>query len=189
MDAAVRKERYYTYDDYCSWEDDQRWELIDGVAYAMAPAPSIGHQSVLVELASQLSTFLLGKPCKVLVAPCDVRLNADAGDDTVVQPDILVVCDESKLQDGRSVVGAPDLMIEILSPSSVKHDKITKLALYQRSGVPEYWIVDPGAATVAVYSLKHGSGYLSRLYDKQDTAVPVEALDGCAVNLAYVFDV
>ena len=188
MSLVAKKERYYTYKDYYAWDDDCRWELIDGVPYAMAPAPSLGHQSILVELARQLGTFLQGKRCKLFIAPCDVRLNADAEDDTVVQPDLLVVCDKSKLEDGKSVVGVPDLIIEILSPSNTKHDKLTKLNLYKRFGVPEYWIVDPDTATVTVNTLWQETGYSSQVYDKRSTAVPVEVLDGCTIDLANVFD-
>ena len=184
---ALKYEDHYTYRDYCTWDDSDRWELIDGLPYAMAPAPSIGHQSILVKLVTQLAVLLDGKPCKVLAAPTDVRLNADSSDDTVVQPDILVVCDRTKLEDGKSVVGAPDLIIEILSPSTAKHDMLTKKRLYQKSGVREYWIVDPDSKAVAVNVL-HNGRYNSRFFDERDTAVPVEVLDGCTINFTDVFE-
>ena len=97
MATALKEDANYTYADYCAWPDDERWELIDGIAYAMLPGASFIHQSVSGEIFSQLHTFLRGKPCKALHTPFDVRLNADGADNTVLQPDILVVCDESKL--------------------------------------------------------------------------------------------
>ena len=184
---TVKVEKKYTYADYCEWDDSERWELIDGLAYAMSPSPSQTHQSVLVELAGQLRDFLKGNPCRVFVAPLDVRLNAEGADDTVVQPDIFVVCDESKLKDVKSVIGSPDLIIEILSASTASRDLVTKFRLYQKSGVQEYWIVDPDSKTVTVHVL-HDIGYVSRSYNEYDAAVPVEVLDGCIINLIDVFE-
>ena len=184
---ARRLEERYTYSDYCTWDDSERWELIDGVAYAMAGV-SESHQDVLIELLGQLRDFLKGKQCKVFVAPFDVRFNADGADDTVVQPDILVVCDRTKLESGKGVIGAPDFIIEILSPSTAKYDMLTKKRLYQQSGVREYWIVDPDSKTMAANVL-HDGRYNSRFFDYHDSAVPIEALDGCTINLAEVFDV
>ena len=188
MIAAKKLDNYFTYADYCTWPDDERWELIDGVAYAMSPSPTRWHQSVSWKLAGQLYKFLEGKSYQAFHAPFDVRLNADGADDTVVQPDILVVCDEKKLENGKGVVGAPDLIIEILSPSSARHDSVTKLNLYMRSGVREYWIVNPDSKTVSVHTLRGDFGYIIRAYDENNTAVPVEVLDGCVINLAEVFE-
>ncbi len=97
----LRRDQHYTYADYCTWPEDERWELVDGVPYAMA-SPSDAHQVISVEISRQLANFLVGKPCQVFHAPFDVRLNAETGDDTVVQPDIFVVCDKSK-RDGKSI--------------------------------------------------------------------------------------
>lgn len=159
MGLPQPKTEHYTYADYCSWPDDTRYELIDGVAYAMAPAPTRTHQSLVLELARQVATALQGKPCQPFVAPLDVRLfHADEADDkvdTVVQPDVLVVCDEAKL-DERGVRGAPDWVAEVLSPSSAKHDLIVKLALYERAGVREYWLLHPTDRLVTVYRLIEG---------------------------------
>ena len=182
---AARKLEYYTYADYCTWDSDERWELIDGVPCAMAPAPSVAHQSISRRLIRQLDTFLHGKPCEVFYAPIDVRLNADKGDDTVVQPDIIVVCDKSKLEDGKAVIGVPDLVIEILSPSTARLDRITKLTLYRRSGVREYWIVDPDSKAVSVHVLRDGE-YIVRAYSDGDS-VPVHVLEGCNIDLPQVF--
>ena len=187
MEAVLKKEVRYTYEDYCTWPYDERWELIDGVAYAKA-APSRWHQTVSKRIFRQLDEFLLGKPCEVFYAPFAVRLNADTDDDTVVEPDILVVCEESKLADSKGVVGAPDFIVEILSPSTVQLDKVTKLRLYQRAGVREYWIVDPDSKTVMVYTLHGDIGYVIRAYDEHTDAVPVGVLGSCTVKLAEVFE-
>ena len=129
-------------------------ELIDGEAYMMS-TPSRIHQEISVAITSQLYNFLEGKRCKVYPAPFSVRLFEKDGDppekiDTVVEPDITVICDRSKL-DKRGCKGAPDLIIEILSPSTQRHDRLVKLNLYQRAGVREYWIVNPSVQTVITY--------------------------------------
>ena len=185
MEAARKLEERYTYADYCEWPEDERWELINGFAYALA-TPTMAHQSALIEIGRQLGNFLLGKPCKVFVAPFSVRLNADEGDDTVVEPDILVVCDEKKLADGKGVVGAPDFIVEILSPSTAKNDKGAKYRLYRQAGVKEYWIVDPDDKLLMANVLRDGR-YYGTSYFEDDEAVPVEVLDGCTINLIEVF--
>jgi Uma2 family endonuclease len=183
---ALRKEEYYTYADYLGWETDERYELIDGLPYAMSPAPGWFHESVSVEIVHKLRSFLEGKTCKVFSAPFDVRLNADGADDTVVQPDVTVVCDRSKLSDkGKGCNGAPDLAVEILSPSSAKMDRIVKYKQYEKYGVREYWLVDPTHKTVEVYTLVSGK-YEKAAYADGDT-VPVGVLPGCEVDLATVF--
>ena len=186
--AALRESKMqdsvrYTYADYCNWDDDKRWELIDGVPYAMA-APSYAHQSVSGNLYLQVGQFLRGKKCKVLYAPFDVRLNTDTLDNTVVQPDILVVCDESKF-DKAGLVGAPDVVVEILSPTSSSHDMIRKYNLYMKAGVREYWIVDPELQTVVTNILENGQ-YVRKDYEKPEV-VPISVLEGCTVDLAEVF--
>lgn len=181
---APQEARLYTYADYCTWGDDERWELIDGVPYAMA-APSIPHQRLLRNIGYNLHHFLRGKKCEVFYAPTDVRLNAETLDNTVVQPDILVVCDKSKLTQA-GLVGAPDMAVEILSPSSAYHDTVRKHKLYMKVGVREFWIVDPESHTVATYILCDDS-YTSKVYEKPDV-VPVSILEGCNVDLTEVFD-
>ena len=186
--AAARKlnqqeARSYAYEDYCAWDDDERWELIDGVPYAMA-APNRSHQGISGSIYVQLANFLRGKACEVYYAPFDVRLNAETFDNTVVQPDIVVFCDESKLDD-KGGIGAPDMAVEILSPSSASHDMIRKYMLYMNVGVREYWIVDPVTKTVVVHLLED-VGYKGRVFSETDV-VPVTVLEGCTVNLAEVF--
>jgi Uma2 family endonuclease len=180
-----KENQHYTYADYCSWDDNERWELIDGVSYLMSPAPMRVHQEIIRELAYQLTAFLKGKPCKLFIAPFDVRLNADTYDDTVVQPDLLIVCDRSKLND-KCCVGAPDMVIEILSQSTGRHDKFVKFKLYQDAGVREYWMVDPDTKTVQACTLENGK-YITTMYGDTDTA-SVHILDGCTINLKDVFE-
>jgi len=180
----LAEQKRYTYADYARWKGDIRYELIDGVAYAMA-APSSIHQKVSKKIFRQFDNFLIGKTCEVYYAPIAVRLNADDFDDTVVEPDLLVVCDESKI-DIKGVKGAPDLIIEILSPFNTNHDKVRKFRQYQKAGVKEYWIVDPMRRTVEVYILKNGKYGVGRIYREEDI-ISVHVLPGCEINLADVF--
>ena len=144
----------YTYREYREWDDTERWELIDGHAYNMTPAPSRIHQEICGELFRQFANFLTDKTCRVYSAPFDVRLpeGNEADDDivTVVQPDLSVVCDRSRLDD-KGCKGSPDLIVEVVSPSTARKDLKEKLLLYEKSGVREYWIVDPAAKTVMVF--------------------------------------
>ena len=173
----------YTYADYVTWDDDIRYELIDGIAYMMS-APTINHQSISMELSRQFANFLIGKSCKVFAAPCDVCLNGlSDSDDTVVQPDILVVCDDSKIDDKRCN-GAPDLIIEILSPASINHDRFRKLNKYLKAGVREYWIVDPEINDITVHILERDK-YVLTVYNKNDV-LPVHVLKGCNIDLSFM---
>jgi len=180
----LQDDQRYTYADYCTWDDSKRWELIEGVPYAMSPSPSPMHQTISVQLLRKIGNFLEGKPCKVFHAPFDVRLNADDEDDTVVQPDLLVVCDRSKI-DNTGCKGAPDLVVEILSPSTARKDRVLKFQQYQQAGVREYWIVDPETKSVQVCILQGGL-YVTYMYADTDTA-PVRVLEGCEIDLQDVF--
>jgi Uma2 family endonuclease len=162
MPQAARKIGYFSYGDYCQWPEEERWELIDGEAFAMAPAPTRLHQEFVVELARQIGNALQGPPCRVYVAPFDVRLprqdEADAQVDTVVQPDVAVICDPRKLDD-KGCRGAPDWIIEILSPASAAHDQIRKRALYERHGVREYWLLHPVDRVLTIYRLSEDGAF------------------------------
>jgi Uma2 family endonuclease len=148
----------FTYADYKKWElaEGERFEIIYGEAYAMS-APNTYHQLILSELHRQIANYLVGKPCKVIPAPFDVRLfyKEDESDDTVVQPDISIICDEKKRgkEGGR---GAPDFIAEILSPSNTAIEMERKFQLYRKAGVKEYWVLDPAQKTVNVYGFTKG---------------------------------
>jgi len=185
-----KSDEKWTYAAYRHWPDDQRWELIEGVAYDMTPAPSRRHQEISGEFFRQLADYLLDKPCKVFHPPFDVRLpEADETVDettNVVQPDITVVCDRDKLDDA-GCVGAPNLIIEILSPSTTKKDQMEKFFLYERHGVKEYWIVDPLAQVVHVYRLGSDNRYgRPDLHGPEDRPV-VGILPGLVIDLPLVF--
>jgi len=175
----------YTYKDYEKFDDDKRYELIDGAIYLMSPAPTLKHQKISHELSRQLGNFLLDKSCDIYAAPVDVCLNAAGDDDrTVVQPDIIVVCDASKL-DGKRCNGAPDMVIEILSPSSVSRDMLVKFNKYLMAGVREYWIVNPENKTVHVCVLKDSKYEITDFID--DAVIPVNIFDGCVIDMSRVF--
>jgi Uma2 family endonuclease len=182
----LKENECYTYADYLQWNDGERYELIDGEAYMMAP-PSRFHQKISGALFGAIWDFLKGKPCEVYAAPFSVRLNPaeDQSDDTVVEPDIVVVCDLSKLDD-RGCNGAPDMVVEILSPSTSRYDRIIKFQKYRKAGVREYWIADPEERSLIVYVLKNGE-YAASTYEDTDT-VELAALPGCAIDLAGVFE-
>ncbi len=183
--------QHFTYSDYLTWPDGERWEIIDGEAIAMSPAPGRRHQQLLGELFRQFANHLKGKSCKVFAAPLDVRLSERTGltdekIDTVVQPDIIVVCDNNKL-DERGCNASPDLIIEIVSPSTSKNDLTIKFDLYQRHGVREYWVIHPAEQTLLVYKLEE-----DRLYGKPDRyawdgKVPVPMLGDLEIDLVEVF--
>ena len=183
------KSKRYTFADVLTWSEDERIELIHGEAFMMAP-PSRIHQEISGELFRQLANFLEGKNCRVYPAPFGVRLFEQDGDtpeevDTLVEPDISVVCDKSKL-DEHGCKGAPDLVIEILSPSTRRHDRFVKLALYQSAGVREYWIAEPESQTVQVYTLENGILHPRAFYEREDIA-KVHVLEGCFIELGKVF--
>jgi Uma2 family endonuclease len=213
MASALEIENY-TYADFLEWKESTLAELLDGEIVMMAPPATI-HQLVSGEFFSQLKNFLKGKRCKVFAAPFGVRLfpRKDRSDNTVFLPDIVVVCDPEKLDD-KGCNGAPDLVIEILSPSTAKYDwragceprrynkfplqrkslqldcedfhKITKFRKYQTAGVKEYWIVDPDLKNVQVCILENGR-YMVTMYDDTEKA-PIGVLQGCEIDLPAVFE-
>jgi Uma2 family endonuclease len=160
MTVLKRDTHYHTYSDYLTWSRDYGDELIDGTAYVREPpSPTRSHQEIVGELIRQAATALKGKPCRVYVAPFDVRLpKSDEEDDkvdTVVQPDVLIVSDLKKL-DERGMRGAPDWLAEVLSPSTASHDRTVKLSAYERAGVREVWLIHPTALTLTIYRLEAG---------------------------------
>ena len=189
MALPAEKERY-TFADVLTWPDDERAEIINGEPVMMAP-PTTAHQLISGEIFRQLANYLEGKKCRAIPAPFAVRLfekDGEAPEDigTVVEPDISIVCDTSKL-DKHGCKGAPDMVVEILSPSTQRHDRLVKLSLYQRAGVREYWIVNPEDQTVQVMLLDDGGVLqLHEVYDRQSVA-KVNVLDGCFIELSKVF--
>ncbi|MEQ8225001.1 MAG: Uma2 family endonuclease, partial [Candidatus Eremiobacterota bacterium] len=167
MESIARKldiEKKYSYADYLSWSDDERWELIDGVPYNMSPAPILDHQRISMELSRQIANYLIDKTCEVFATPVDVRFpkgkkKNDKEIFDVVQPDIIVVCDQDKVEDYRSCLGAPDIAIEILSPSTASKDCLKKRRLYEKNKVKQYWIVDPDEKEIYIYKLKNNDSY------------------------------
>ena len=186
-DAYLEHDEHWTYADYKAWElkPGERYEIINGEAYAMS-APNAAHQEMLIELGRQFANFLVGKPCKVYPAPYDVRLfyEEDESDDTVVQPDLSVVCDENK-RGKEGCRGAPDLVAEILSPSNTAFEMQRKFNVYREAGVREYWVLDNEEKTLTVY-LFNGDTMISRTYGENDSA-PVAVLDGLSIELRSVF--
>ena len=188
--ALPAEKARYTFADVLSWAEDERIEIINGEAFMMA-TPSRIHQKISFELGRQLGNFLEGKPCEIYPAPFSVRLFEQAKDSpenvsTVVEPDISVICNREKL-DKYGCRGAPDLIIEILSPSTRRHDRLVKLNLYQKAGVREYWIVDPENKSVLVFlSDANGFFHIYEDYGQKDVA-KVNILDGCYIELGKVF--
>ena len=184
-----KKQGEYTYADCLEWPDDFRAEIIDGVVYEMA-SPTPTHQEILGNILAQIHTALKGKSYKVYPAPLDVRLfpKNDDGDTTVLQPDIIVVCDPEKITD-KGCVGAPTLVVEILSPSNRGHDTLRKYDKYQKAGVPEYWVVDPENKILEVFLLTGGEnhGEYRRKGYGPDESVSITVLPGCTINLKDVF--
>ncbi len=187
--TPLPQECHYSYADLLTWDDNTRYELYDGVPIAFA-SPSDSHQRVLTALLLQIGNYLEGKPCSVYPAPFDVRLFQSEKDnpkdvDLVVQPDLMVVCDRNKI-DRHGVRGAPDLVIEILSDSTRRIDRLVKFNLYQKAGVREYWIVDPDACTIAVHLLQDGQ-YGSPEFYVRNAFVPVSILDDCTIDSSRIF--
>jgi Uma2 family endonuclease len=183
--AETQEESCYTYKDYLKTDEGYRAEIVDGHLYAATP-PSRYHQGIGRNLLVKLAASLNGTPYKVYAAPFGVRLfpKSDLSDRTYFEPDITVICDTSKLDD-RGCTGAPEMIIEILSPSNPQHDMLVKFRKYLQAGVREYWIVDPDAKTVHVCVLVDGQ-YRVSIYEETRSA-PVSVLPGCVISLKDIF--
>ncbi|KJS20862.1 MAG: hypothetical protein VR72_14045 [Clostridiaceae bacterium BRH_c20a] len=190
MGTPLEKNKKYSYKDYLNWDGEERWELIDGEPILMTPSPSRLHQKILGFIFNHLYNYLQDKNCEVYSAPFDVRFAEESVNleeiDTVVQPDISVICDKNKLDD-RGCKGAPDLIIEIVSPTSVSTDYIKKLNLYCKYKVKEYWIVDPKEKTVMVYKLLADNDYgKPKIYNAEET-IKVNVFPNLTINLWEIF--
>lgn len=166
--------KIYTYADYLTWTIKERIELIKGRVFKMSPAPAVKHQKVSRELSLQLGTFFKHTNCQMFTAPFDVRLTdkrkkskKDEDITTVFQPDLCVICDENKL-DERGCIGAPDLIIEILSPSNSSKEMKNKYELYEENGVKEYWVVDYTHQTILIYILENNTYKSLKPYTSED---------------------
>ena len=146
----------YTYADYLMWNIKDRVEILKGKIFKMSPAPTISHQGISFNLSGLFFMYFHNKPCKVFASPFDVVLkNKNGKEDTVVQPDLCVVCDPEKLADGKRCQGAPDLIIEILSPGNSKKEMVNKYELYEEAGVREYWVVRPDYKEITQFVLEN----------------------------------
>ncbi|MBS3943143.1 MAG: Uma2 family endonuclease [Dethiobacter sp.] len=182
-------EKKYTYADYLAWPASERWEIYDGTAYMQA-APSWQHQSVTGELYRQLSNHFVGKRCRVFAAPFDLCLaehnETDDEVDTVVQPDVVVVCDESKLRK-TGYFGVPALIIEVTSPATSRRDRVSKFNMYEKAGVEEYWIVDPEGKFANVFVLQESKKYGRPETHTDEDNVQAIAFPDLGVDLSMVF--
>lgn len=182
----------YSYTDYLKWGLKERIELIKGKIFKMSPAPSYDHQNVSSTIQGLLWSHLRKSPCKVFTAPFDVRFYSEDKEGKIeiidtVQPDICVVCDTNKL-DRRGCLGAPDLVVEILSPSTASKDLTFKYDLYEEQGVQEYWVIHPTEQTLVIHTLNDDQKYVpSRLFTRLHT-VKSEVIKGFEIDLGEVFE-
>ena len=179
----------YTYADYLTWQFEERVELIKGKIFKMSPAPRRAHQEILGDLHLHIGSLFQNKRCRVYIAPFDVRLfktsKADKQVETVVQPDLCIFCDTDKL-DERGAIGAPDLIVEVLSPSTSAKDTKDKFQLYEENGVKEYWMVYTAEQLIHVFNLVSGKYQLDKIYTRTDTIVS-KTIPELSVPLTAVF--
>lgn len=184
-----KHEQKYSYADYLTWDKDERWEILDGVPYMQA-APSRVHQEISGELHRQFANYLQSKPCKVYHAPFCVRLDIEMNDNdikNVVEPDITIVCDNSKL-DEKGCKGSPDMIIEIISPSTGKKDKVIKFNKYEKARVREYWIVEHDQKLVSVFTLESNGRYgRPEMYTDEDK-INISIFQNLEIDLQSVFN-
>lgn len=187
--ADLDLNKTYTYADYFKWKFEERVELIRGRIFRMSPAPNRRHQELTGNIYYELRKHLIGKECNIYIAPFDVRLPRKSKDDkdivTVLQPDICVICDASKLDD-RGCLGAPDVVVEILSPGNNSKELKNKYEVYEEAGVKEYWVVSPQDETFIMYILADGRYKPSRVMVAGDI-VTSSILEGFALNLEQLF--
>jgi Uma2 family endonuclease len=187
LDASLT----YSYANYLNWLFPERVELIKGKIFKMSPAPSRVHQEISINLLKPLINFLEDKPCKVYAAPFDVRFPKESKADkdvyTVLQPDICVICDKSKL-DARGCIGAPDLVIEILSPGNTKMELLNKYRVYEEFGVKEYWVVSQSDQNILIYTLNDmGKFQPSKIFTLSEKIIST-VLPGFELALDDVFE-
>ncbi|PAV28040.1 endonuclease [Virgibacillus profundi] len=181
-----------TYKEYITWNEEERCEVLDGKIISMAPSPIPEHQDISMQLSIEIGTYLRGKTCKTFAAPIDVYLFQDSNkkwiDENVrnwLIPDLIVVCDPNKIKQNK-ILGAPDFVVEIISPSSAKIDRLDKRLAYQRAGVKEYWIIDPANQIIEVYLLKGQTLELNNVYNRGDF-VSVQVLESLTIDTTILF--
>ncbi len=180
----------YTYADYLLWQFKERVELIKGKIFKMSPAPNLRHQRISVRIFTNIYSFLSGKSCEIFIAPFDVRLSTKNKNEeaatTVVQPDLCIVCDDRKL-DTQGCVGAPDLIIEILSPGNSKKEMRDKYFLYEENEVKEYWVVIPDEEILQRYILDDQLKYVAQLPNVQGDFVGITFMPGYELSVDDIF--
>lgn len=189
-DEADENKRQYTYADYLTWTENERIEIVDGMLYVQV-TPSPEHQLISGELFRQIANYLQGKPCKVYNAPFCVRLakgdeSKDEDIKNIFEPDITIVCDQTKM-DENGCNGTPDMIIEVVSASSINHDKVTKFIQYEIAGVKEYWIVEPECKLVSVFVLENDGRYGRQEIYTEDEKITVSLFTDLIVDLSTVF--
>jgi Uma2 family endonuclease len=194
MELSLKMDKRYTYADYLTWLDDKTRELIHGFIRVMSPSPRLEHAEVSANIFWHIKSIIKNNSgkCKVFTAPFDVRFpkkgeTADDKIDTVVQPDVCVICDLSKL-DKRGCCGAPDMIVEVLSPSTIKKDVGEKFALYEESGVKEYWIVHPEGKAINVFLLQEDGKYDAGTTYEWEGKIPVYVFDNYLIDLNDIFE-
>jgi Uma2 family endonuclease len=180
-----KKDQQYTYKDYLTWPEDEHWEIIDGVPYMQA-APMWEHQDISMELSRQFANYFLDKPCKVFASPFDLCLEETEDSKQVTQPDLVVVCDEKKLK-GTGYFGVPTLVVEIISKSSVRMDRVIKFNKFREFGVKEYWIIEPIEKIIQVFTLQDNGKYEMEVYVEEDKKIDVDTFPGLQIDLTNVF--
>lgn len=194
MSLVHSEKQHFTFKDYQSWPEKERWELIEGEAFNMSPAPTVQHQKFSFLIAKNISDGTNINNCHVFIAPLDVLLigsdeanqNDDNQIDNIVQPDIFVVCDPNKIRE-KNIKGAPDFIIEVLSPSTAKKDEGIKRDLYQKCGVEEYWLVHPMDRTINQYSLLDEVYAKPQVYGQDDT-IQSSRFPELSLELNLLFD-
>ena len=186
----------FTYADYLTWNFKERVELIRGRIFKMSPAPTVTHQRISVNIVSKLLQYLKGKKCSLFYAPVDVRLKGkpfrkkklrDDEITTVVQPDIIVVCDKEKLKDNRSIDGAPEFIVEILSPGNTRTEIKYKFDLYEENGVEEYWVVYPEYKQIQVFLLNEKEEYGKPVIYEANENITSDVLKGLSIPTNDIF--
>jgi Uma2 family endonuclease len=177
-----KPDQRYTYQDYLTWDDDQRWEIINGYVYSMSPAPNVRHQRISRNMSTVLDLKLSNTKCESFSAPIDVVLSKQ----DVVQPDIVIVCEPDIITE-KNIQGVPTVVIEILSPSTAKKDRIDKRNLYERSGVREYLLVDPDGRYIECYRLSKDKQYKKSEYYTENDELVLQSVKDLKIDVSDIF--